>query len=128
MIYYVDGFTIRSNPSLIGGGFTIMNERGIIIKREERQQPGFTNNEGELLGIAHACVEAHPGDTIISDSRIAVKWVERGKSGSRFDLKDICLLARELIHIKQLKVLWEGRETNLAGQYNDDETRTQGAE
>ena len=71
MIYYSDGFTIYSNPSKFGGGYTIIDENNILIKREVIKRSWFSNNDGEFLGLLEACRLAEENDTIIVDSLLS---------------------------------------------------------
>ena len=121
MIYYVDGWMIGRNPSHIGGGFTIVNERHELVKRHTIYKNPFTNNDGELFAIAYAAYKAAPGDTIITDSQCAYNWVLSGfvKADARADLRPVARRAHKWVNEKRLNLKWEPRESNLAGQYNE---------
>lgn len=118
MIYFVDGFTFQKNPSPIGGGFTVLDQAGNLIERCEVRRY-FTNNEGELLGIAYAVSKAEPGDEIRTDSQCAVAWVNNGRSKARPDLGELCAETRRVLENKGLELRWVRREDNLAGQFNE---------
>ncbi len=118
MVYHVDGFTIKSNPSKIGGGFTVVDEDGQLIHREEYRRY-FTNNEGELRAIYYAAEIAGRKDTIITDSRIARLWVIKGDSGGRPDLRHVAGQAQCWVQQKGLQLRWVRRENNLAGLFNE---------
>ena len=118
MVYYVDGFTIKSNPSKIGGGFTVVDEAGKLIHRQEYRR-WFTNNEGELQGIYFAAQLAKRGDTIFTDSQIARNWVLRGNSGGRPDLRHVAGQAQFWVSDKRLQLRWVRRDQNLAGVWNE---------
>lgn len=118
MKYYVDGFTIGGNPGL-AGGFTIVDENNKLIKRETRKKSGFTNNEGEILGVAYAAILACYGDTIVTDSKTAISWATVALCGSRPDLKDMCQVLKELILSKNISLVWQPRKENLAGIMNE---------
>jgi hypothetical protein len=119
MIYYVDGFTIGSNPSPDGGGFTVTDEQGEVIEQQFFKKKDFTNNEGELLGLDYACMVCNSGDTIRSDSRTALAWVKSGKCKGRPDLWSIVIRAKMLVEKKSLVLAWTPRESNRAGHVND---------
>lgn len=119
MIYYVDGFTIGGNPSRIGGGFTVLDQAGNLIERREVRRY-FTNNEGELLGIAYAISKAEPADEIRTDSQCAVAWVNNGWSKARPDLGELCAESRRVLERKGLVLRWVRREQNLAGVWNEE--------
>jgi ribonuclease HI len=119
LTYYVDGFVLDRNPSPRGGGFTVVNERNEHIITHTIMQPGFTNNDGELLAIGYAAHIAQMGDTIITDSQPAMWWVRTGMPKKRQDLRPIASRIRTWVRAKQLNVVWERRETNLAGHHNE---------
>jgi len=121
MILYVDGFVYGMNPSDKGGGYTICDESGRVIKQEERLKPGWTNNEAELLAVANAAVICESGGTIITDSQNTINWVKNPKGNkARRDLLDICRLAHALIETKEITLKWEPREANVAGRANEE--------
>src|SRR5437899_3055116 len=88
MHYYVDGITIGSNSSKVGGGFTVLDEKGNLTERPEIKGY-FTNNEGELLGISYAVAKAAPGDTVFTEvrHRLGGEWEEQGAVGPVRDLR-----------------------------------------
>ena len=119
MKYYTDGFTIQSNPSIIGGGFTVVDELGKLIKREEILKEWFTNNEGELLGVLYV-LENFNNCIISTDSMNTIYWIKKGFSKARPDLKDVLLKAKTLKEKKEIEIIFEPREKNLAGVYNEN--------
>lgn len=119
MKYYTDCFVIGTNPSQIGGGYTIMDENNNLIKQETVEKVGFTNNEGELLGILNALRLAESGDVISTDSMCCMSWCFKGKSKSRPDLLNVFKECNELITKKKINLCWEGRNFNLAGIHNE---------
>lgn len=121
MKYYTDGFVRGSNPSKYGGGFTIVDENNNLIRREEIEQVGFTNNEGEMLGIIYACTIALLRDVISTDSMCCLTWAHKGKSKARPDLNELMARCKKLIEDKELNLIWERRNFNLAGIYNEQE-------
>lgn len=120
MKYYTDGWMMGNNPSPLGGGFTITNESGEVIKREEIYKKGFTNNEAEIRGIEFALEYADKGDTVSTDSMCCLTWARTGKSKARPDLKERLQHCKLLFTEKEINLMWEGRDFNLAGIYNEE--------
>ena len=114
---YSDGYTIGSNPSRVGGGFAIIKEGGEFVCEKEILKVGMTNNEAELLGVLEATEVAEQFDTIVTDSMNTYWWVMKRKCKARPDLKFIAEKAYSNILQKNLELIQEGRETNLAGNY-----------
>ncbi len=42
---YTDGFLFESNPSPVGGGYTVVDRDGNLVEREQILKSDFTNNE-----------------------------------------------------------------------------------
>lgn len=57
----------------------MVDQYNVLVRREEMKKPGFTNNEGELLGVAYAAAICNPGDTIITDSMNTIRWMKKEK-------------------------------------------------
>src|SRR3990167_1917815 len=119
MKYYTDDFVDGCNPSDKGGGYTILDEEKNLIKQEYVEKRNFTNNEGEILGIYNALLFCEKGDTISTDSMCCLTWVGNGKSKARPDLNEILKECKELRNEKKVNLMWEGREFNIAGQFNE---------
>lgn len=119
MVYYSDGFTLISNPSPIGGGYTIVDEYDNLIKTETIYKKGLTNNEAELLGVLEALKLCSRKDTIITDSQNTMAWIKNANPKARPDLKELCVEAKELVSYKQVSIIWKPRAANLAGIYNE---------
>ena len=117
MKLYTDGYTIGRNPSKIGGGFVVMNEFKEVLAMNEIKKEGMTNNEVELLGVLEASKMALRGDEIITDSMNTYWWVMRRKCKARPDLRPQAEEAYKNICDKGLKLIQQGRDTNLAGNY-----------
>ena len=83
MTYHCDCFVYGGNPSPRGGGFTITDEQGNLLWQVEKLKSGFTNNEGELLGVLHSAMLASHGDTIVTDSQNAIAWTRSGQPKAR---------------------------------------------
>lgn len=120
MKYYTDGYMIGGNPSSYGGGYTIVREDGQLIVRQEIQKNPFTNNEAEILGILNAIKYAKPKDQISTDSMCCLTWANQGKSKARPDLKELLQEVKRLKIEKNINLMWEGREFNLAGIHNEN--------
>lgn len=119
MKYYTDGFTIKRNPSDIGGGYTIVDENGRVIAREIIKKVGFSVNDGELLGVVNALRMCGDGDVLSTDSMCMLLWIRHGHSRKRADLNGLITEAKRLIFDKRVSLFWEGRDSNLAGRYNE---------
>lgn len=117
---YTDCFVLGKNPSDKGGGYLICNETCIEIERKTVLKNGFTNNEGELLGVLRASELIDSGGTIYTDSRNTIAWVRSGKSKARPDLNDIMKQTKDNIRIKNIILEWKPREENLAGILVED--------
>ena len=118
-IYYTDCFVLGTNPSDKGGGYTITDHIGKIIHKETIYKKGFTNNEGEVLGIIKAIELCEPTSEIYSDSSCAIAWIRKGKSKVRSDLNEILSKGKEMAREKKCEVIWISREENLAGLVNE---------
>ena len=122
MKYFTDGFTLEKNPSPRGGGYTIFNEKNELLKTQNIDKSGMTNNEAEILGVFE-CLKLYckEGDIISTDSMNTIAWVRTKKLGkvARQDLLDIIIKCKKMIEDKKVNLIWEGREYNLAGVYNE---------
>lgn len=123
--YYCDGFVIGQNPSPYGGGYTIVDEDNNLIRHEHVKKINFTNNEGEILGILNALRLAQQGDSISTDSMCCLSWANSGRSKARPDLNIYLTEVKTLLREKSLNLMWEGRNYNLAGLYNETRPRTE---
>lgn len=120
MKFYTDGWMMGSkNPSPYGGGFTVTDEKGNVVIREEINQEGFTNNEAEIRGIKFALEYAVKGDTVSTDSMCCLTWVRKGRSKARPDLYELLQECNFILKEKNINLIWEGRDNNLAGIYNE---------
>jgi ribonuclease HI len=106
---------IGTNPSKKGGGYVVTDNKGNIIDKETIYKPGFTNNEGELLGVLRATELIDSHGTVYTDSQNTIKWINRGYSKARPDLGHIMARAKKNIKIKNIKLTWVRREVNKAG-------------
>ena len=120
MVYYSDCFMRGSNPSEVGGGYTVLNEHNELIEEKRIYKQGFTNNEGELLGVVRALELARDKDEVYTDSQCIYYWLKNGKSKSRPDLLEMIKRGHQLSYEKDIKIVWIPREENLAGIYNEN--------
>lgn len=120
MKYYVDGWIKGSNPSLYGGGWTIINSEGDLIRFKDIKQENFTNNEAEVRGIIDALEMCEMFDEVSTDSMCCLTWINSGKSKARKDLKEVLQKGKDLMLKKKINLMWERREHNLAGLYNEE--------
>lgn len=124
MIYHVDGFVLDKNPSPRGGGFTMFDvTNNQLIVSHTILRPGFTNNDGELLAIAYAARRAQPGDEIVTDAQVMLWWCDAGRCKARPDLSPIAAKCKRWIESKRLKLVWQPRDMNMAGGYNESMVR-----
>lgn len=121
MKYYSDGFTIAASPSKIGGGYRVLNDLNQLVSEETIYKYGFTNNEGELLGVEKALQIAQERDIVSTDSKVVMSWVRSGNPKARPDLKEVVQHCHKMVLEKNVRLLWEGRENNLAGIYNEEQ-------
>ena len=123
MKFFTDRFTKLRNPSPKGGGYSIIDENNTVLTVENIEKEGMTNNEAELLAVYH-CLEEFCGtaDVISTDSMNTIAWIRTNKikKVARQDLVDIILKCKNLIKEKMVNLIWESREHNLAGIYNEE--------
>lgn len=123
--YYIDGYTVGSNPSK-EGGYTITDSDGKIIEQRVLKSPSgektITNNYTEFAGLCRAVEIASPGSTIITDSMNNISWINMKfpKKSKRKDLKPMAEIANQEFVAKSLIVEWVGRDYNLAGIVNEE--------
>jgi len=120
MHLYVDGYTIGANPSKVGGGYVVMDERKNVLWEGKCLKPNFTNNEAELIAIMRATELAHQNDTIFTDSHCAWCWVIGGHCKARRDLNKYAAQSQCNMYDKNLTIKQIPREINLAGIYLED--------
>lgn len=126
MKYYTDGFVLGKNGKSKGGGYTIVDEHNKLLARETLHTPGFTNNDGEILGVHAALKMCACLDTVSTDSMVAITWVRSGFSKARPDLNPLLQECRFLYKDKCINLMWEGRDHNLAGRHNEFGTANKG--
>jgi ribonuclease HI len=123
-IYYIDGFTVGSNPCT-KGGFSIADKDGNIEYQyfvKSREGKEITNNYTEFLGLYFCLTKAEPNSIIYTDSMNNISW-SRGKMNKKSKRKDLAPLARQVHNLlvgKNITLVWIGRDSNLAGISNDD--------
>lgn len=120
--YYTDGFTVQKNPSPVGGGYTIVDENDKHLLTQNIDKVGLTNNEAELQGV-YRCLKDYcqVGDIISTDSMNTIAWVRAKnlRKVARQDILDVIIQCKKLIADKKINLMWEGRDYNLAGVYNE---------
>ena len=114
-----DGFQFHSNPSPVGGGFTLIDGDGNIVERKTILKVGMTCNEAELLGVVRAVELIESEGTVFTDSKVIAHWVRRGRARSRPDLNEVIRKCKEQIEKKKVKIKFVPRNENLAGIYNE---------
>lgn len=119
MKYYCDGYTLDSNPSKIGGGYSIVDESGKLIDHKVINKEGFTNNEAELEGILATLELTSDSDAISTDSMCMLTWVNSGMSKARPELNPTLKRCQFLKEQKKVNLMWEARQFNLAGHFNE---------
>lgn len=121
--YYCDGFVLGKNGKSLGGGYTIVDEHNKLIARETLYKEKFTNNDGEILGVYNALKLCDCLDVVSTDSMVAITWTRSGFSKARPDLNNLLRECRFLLKDKCINLIWEERNYNLAGIYNEFGTK-----
>lgn len=122
MKYYTDGYTEIRNPSETGGGFTIMTEYEELLVTRRIEKQGLTNNEAELRGVVQCLRDCLPESTISTDSQNTISWLSsKKKCKARPDLQGLIDEGKYLKIDKKVNIIWEGRDFNLAGIYNEEQ-------
>lgn len=76
---------------------------------------GFTNNESEMMAIIYTACCTPKNSVICSDSQLAVNLCNNKWKTKMPNLKLLKNIAKNIINLKKIKVIWEPREQNLAG-------------
>lgn len=114
---FTDGHPVGFNGQ--GGmfaneGFSLIEMTKSNIKRQRVRmsyvKPNLTNNEAEIIAIIHAASLANEGDTINSDSKIAIGYCQKGGEIER--LAFLSEIAKPIIKEKNLSLKWIPRELN----------------
>jgi len=114
---FVDGYTIGSNPSRVGGGFVICDEDSKVIEQKKIIKPYYTNNEAEISGLVKSLELIDDLGTIYTDSFIACCWLRGGRAKARPDLNGLIKTGHALQKKKDIKIIQINRAQNLAGIY-----------
>lgn len=122
--YFIDGFTIKSNPSL-KGGLTISTEDGNIVSQYfvmSRDGSLITNNYTEFLALYKTLEMCSQGDTIITDSQNSISWskLHFPKKSHRKDLKNLARKINIMISEKNINLVYIARDLNIAGLINEE--------
>ena len=109
--YYTDGHTIGT------GGYTIMDSEGVLITTEKAKV--IDGHEAEILGILAALEICEKGDCVSTDSMAALSSLNVGRASTKPHLNDCLQKGYEMMYEKGINLMWERREFNLAGQFNE---------
>lgn len=112
MRYYTDG----SSTIGVKSAHCVTDNAGKVVKFEESRDKIFTNNEEEYRGVIAALTLCDEGDEIYSDSMLVVNQVAGLWKIKKQHLKGLCEQAQTLLKEKKAKLIWIGREGNLAGK------------
>jgi ribonuclease HI len=90
----------------------------LIFEKTENssQSQSFTSNEEEYRGVIAALHMCSEGDEIRTDSKLVVEQVAGRFKVKKPHLKILCEIAKDLLLKKNAKLIWIGRESNLAGK------------
>ena len=128
-VLYVDGGCSGNDQKRLGDRRMVMvvtDEHGTVLS--ETTTPGGSNNIAELYAVRDAlqwCAHEHVAFVEIrTDSRNNFAWVLGKKVGKGINDRDAVLLAKARIAWLRervtLKLVWVGREANVAGHYIED--------
>ena len=120
IVLYSDCIVLGKNPSDTGGGYLLCDSDGEIIEKEIIYKKGFTNNEGELLGVLRATELVDSHGTVYTDSMNTIKWIKAGSSKARPDLSSLMARAKKNIILKSINLVWINRYSNKAGLILDN--------
>ena len=118
LVIYTDGFLFNTNPSPIGGGYSLVNGDGYVVERTEVLKYGMTCNEAELLGVLRATETSKLNGFILTDSQVVKSWIKRGESKNRADLNDVIIKCKNMVCQNNIMILFVPRNKNLAGLHN----------
>jgi len=119
-IFYCDGYQIDGNPGTQGGATVVRLDDNKVYKSTYKRDK-VTNNEVELDAAILAAVNAKKGDTIITDSKLVVLYGTRDKTRAKSKFPELKFRGKKLSKLlkeKELNIIWEPRDNNLAGIYN----------
>ena len=111
---FVDGYLKGQNPSNEGGATICLYDD---CKSYNIKQEGLTNNQVEIIACILGMLEKRK--IIISDSQIAVNCLNGTWKSHEEYLQPLVNLGRIILQLKKKKLVWERRDTNLAGIYNE---------
>ena len=117
-VCYVDGWQEETNPSSKGGAtlWEFGKEQVFSFKTDKKI---ITNNQVEIIAVILGLLISR-NKTIVSDSVLAVNTIT-GKWHIREEaLVPLVLLGRLIYSWLDKEIIWERRDTNLAGIYNDE--------
>lgn len=114
---YCDGHFIDRKP-----GYSIVNSEGTLIdtNRCPSNFPALDAIDAEIWAIIVALEMSEKGDLVSTDSMAALSSVNGGRSKTRPFLDEWLWRAHNLMIDKNINLMWERREFNLAGQFNEN--------
>lgn len=103
----------------------VTDEDGKVLFK--RLQGEGSSNIAEFIALKEAisyCVKKGiKQTTIITDSRNNTFWFKRLKRGNQNNYELVAEIRKEIMKLRksvEVDLIWESRETNLAGQYIED--------
>jgi ribonuclease HI len=113
MPYYCDGSTYKNGQEGQDSSFLVVCSDGTVIRKHIGD---VSINYAELAAIKKACELCDIGETIFSDSMIAVNWAVNPKlTKNNIYLWDEITETNKLVHTKGLDIRQVPRDYNLAG-------------
>lgn len=120
MKMYVDASTKLNGQPGQDTEIVVVGKTGRVVHQEHLGDR--TVNEGELAAIYRA-IELG-GREILSDSKLAVGWANKGRVGKKAPhLARLALKTHQLIAVTGASVSWIPREQNLAGHHFEAKQR-----
>jgi ribonuclease HI len=111
--YYCDGSTYKNGQVGQDSSFLVLGPRGGITRKH---LGNYSINYAELSAIKYACKKAKLGDTVYSDSKIALNWVTTYHTGKKQNFYiDLVKEINNIVHVKGLSLEYIPRDYNLAG-------------
>lgn len=117
---YTDGSTLKNGQPGQQSIIFVCDENGHLLLEENIGDK--TINQAEV-GAIYRALQMGPA-IIISDSKIAVNWVVRGKVGKKAPhCKKIVEACHDLLQRTESSITWVPRELNKAGHYVENSVR-----
>ncbi len=116
MKYYCDGGGFNGEHSRWG---IVDENKSLIMYAKIFGHDSVTNNVAEYSAVINALVIAKDGDIISSDSQVVIYQLT-GKYTCKADhLKPLQKIGLHLLSMKNVRLMWEPRNKNLAGKFLD---------